>query len=149
MEKKINHYWLQSLKLFAYALIGISMLSIINFVEQQNYNSAGSSFFGIAIGYILLLSISNKENQIKIITTFTNLFDQLNERVEEETKIQQYATTITDPEQIQELLQHLQPVKPSKELLQNKLLQAIENEDYEEAEKIKLQIKELNNPPKN
>lgn len=155
MKEKINYYWYRALRIFSYVIIGVSIISIYNFAIAENYNSAASSLFGIAIGYILLLHLINRETQLEILDSFAAIIESLTAQVENQVENQIVTKTITDPEQIQKFITRLGLDKefaevPSLSLLQTDLLKAIENEDYEEAEKIKKQIEQFKkeNPPK-
>lgn len=177
MNKNFKYYQTRLLNIFAFFLILVAMLSAISFILKENYTSAMSSFFGVAIGYILLTQLTNNKNQLHIIESLSQVFDAMDKTLEQRDKqIENNTfpnTNIADgqiymktfdgntgsPEDLTEFLNNFQNMfaeaesanKKNDDLpemdLNKKLDIAIQNEDYEEAKRLKNIIDTLN-PPK-
>ena len=161
-------------KLFAFVLMFVGAVSAYDFIKAGNESSAFSSLFGLAIGYILYLQVKNKELLHQTLTIFADLLGKVAEKISDnssvnkDNNVQIFEHTITDPEEIETFLKHLQnletnsanglfsnfnsvdtknpsliPLYLIRQTLMKDLEEATKNEDYEKASEIKKEIEKV------
>lgn len=155
------------IKMFAWFIILVAAASAGSFLLKENYNAMLSSFYGVAIGSMLLLLLDNRTKQLAIIKGLTDVFkafeDDIDLRSSKNNPLNDVVVqtfTADNPEDAQAIMDSLHGmfdhIKIPNEFddqeithsqLLDKLKKHIDNEEYEEAEKVRLEIAKKK-PPK-
>lgn len=166
MKEKFTYYLFRGLTVFSITLMLVAIMSAFHFATLENYNSMFSALFGFAVGIILLLAIDNRTKQIAIITGLTDVFVAFEKDLEirsnlpnfqnEDVVVRSFSAD-SHPEELKDFLDSFQNIfhntdlnhpnpdnvdmsQMTKEQLLVKLKHHINNEEYELAEKVKIEL---------